>query len=128
MAGRIWRDPQAKNIGTVMVGGSFAPNGASAIDNTLNQGSGWSVARTGTGQYTITLQDSYVNVYAANASLQLSAPDDKSMQWGAIDVVNAKTLVLTVWDNSAAAPADVAANASNRVHFMIHMKNTTVNS
>ena len=40
--------------GRVMVAGSFVPNGSSAIDNTKNQGKGWSVAYTSTGLYTIT--------------------------------------------------------------------------
>ena len=42
-----------------MLNGSFKPNGASAIDNTLNQGEGFTVAYTTTGVYTVTFSDKY---------------------------------------------------------------------
>ena len=126
MANRTWREPESKNIGVVNVEGSFAPNGSSAIDSASNSGSGWSVVRTSTGLFTITLEDSYVGVYAASAHLQLAAGDDKIAQLGAIDVTSAKTVQIRIWDVSAAAVADLADNANNRIHFSLQLKNTTV--
>ncbi len=126
MANRIWRESESKNIGVVNVEGSFAPNGASAVDSASNMGSGWSVVRTSTGLFTITLADSYVGCYAANCSLQLATGDDKFAQLGSIDVTTAKTIQIRIWDVSAAAVADVAANANNRINFSLQLKNTTV--
>src|SRR3990172_8848091 len=40
----------------VVVKGSFAPNGGSAIDATKNKGRGFSVARTGAGLFLITFE------------------------------------------------------------------------
>ena len=126
MANRNFDVLQALGKNIKVICGSFAPNGGSAVSSSSVKGLGFSVARTGAGIFTITLQDSYVDVVAVQASLQLATPDDKMLQWGAIDVVTAKTLVLNVWDFSGAAVADIAANASNRIHFSLYLRNSTV--
>ena len=122
MASRIWHDLETVGIGVKIICGSFAPNSTSAVSAASNKGKGWSVVRTSAGVFTITLADKYNSILSAQASLQLSTPDDKYLQWGAIDVASAKTLVLNVWDASGAAVADISANASNRIHFCLFLK------
>lgn len=128
MANRSWREIVGTlDQGAVLIQGSFAPNGSSAIDATQNSGHGWSVARTSAGLFTITLQDAYIAMISSTVSLQLATGDDKILQVGAVDVVNAKTIQVRVWDISGAAVADIAANAGNRIHFSLILRNSSVN-
>lgn len=127
MANRNFTRSQVLNRGEVILCGSFAPNGASAVNAASTQGIGFSVARTSTGLFTITLQDSYVALLSAEVSLQLASGDDKVLQLGSIDVVTAKTVQVRVWDISGAAVADISADANNRIHFTLRLKNSTTN-
>lgn len=106
--------------------GSFAPNGGSAIDNTQNKGRGFTVARTGAGQYTISLDDIWVDYHSFTHSVQLNAVADiKMQQTGAITQGTASTKTTLVLSALAVAtPTDIAANANNRVHFNLWVKNT----
>lgn len=126
MANRNFVRPRCLDKELVILAGSFAPNGSSAVSAASNKGTGWSVAWTSTGLFTITLQDSYPSLISATASLQLATGDDKFLQWGTIDVVSAKTLQLRVWDVSATAVADVTADANNRINFCLVLKNSSV--
>jgi len=124
MANRIFSDVQALIKKPVIIAGAFRPNGTSAVDNTLNKGIGFSVARTNAGIFTITLEDSYPGLISADASVQLNAVADLKAQWGAIDVVTAKTLVLNIL--AVATATDIASHANNWVHFTLMLKNSTV--
>lgn len=111
----------------VTIEGSFAPAGTGAV--TSVKGTGFTVARTDVGEFTVTLDEAFADYDAAWCSLQLNAPGDQIAHIkGAIDVVTAKTFKIGVWDISDAAAADIAANANNRVHFGITVKNTSVGS
>lgn len=112
--------------GRVGISGSFAPNGSSALAAASMYGTtGWTVAYTSTGLYTITLDDKWLYLLSAWHSLQLHTGSDKYLQWGDIDVASAKTLQLRCWDASDAAVADVAADSNNRIHFGLVLKRTT---
>ncbi len=124
MASRIFRDIQALNLKSVVIIGSFRPNGTSAVDNTLNTGQGYTVARSGVGIFTITLNDKYVSCLSATTGLALSAVADTALQFGAIDVSSAGTLVLNVL--TAGVAADIASNAANRIHFTLVLSNSNV--
>lgn len=128
MANRNFDFLQGLGKGVKVIAGSFAPNGSSAVSASSRKGKGFTVARTGTGQFTITLQDAYVALLSASLSLQLASADDKFLQLGAVDVVSAKTIVINVWDVSGAAAADIAANAGNRINFVLVLSNSTLNS
>jgi hypothetical protein len=117
---------RVQNPGEVVISGSFAPNGSSAVDAASNRGTGFSVARTSTGLFTVTLQDSFLALNKGDAHLQLASGDDKIAQLGSIDVVTAKTVQIRVWDISGAAVADVAADENNRIHFELRLRNTTI--
>ena len=114
--------------GIKIISGSFAPNGASAVSAASVKGKGFSVARTGAGVFTITLQDAYVALLAGHCTLQLAVAADQYVQLGAIDVVTAKTVVINAWDISDAALADIAANAGNRIHFTLVLSNSSLNA
>ena len=122
MAEKIFFDVQALNPHVKIVCGSFKPNGSSAVDNTANTGTGWTVARGGTGIFTVTLGDKYPGILSATCSLALNAVADSKVQFGAIDVASAKTLVINVITTASAA--DIAANANNRIHFTLILRNT----
>ena len=128
MANRNFDMIQALGKGVKVIAGSFAPNGGSAVDADSIKGKGFSVARTSTGLFTITLQDAYTALLAGNATLQLTAADDKFVQIGAVDVVSAKTIQIRVWDISGAAVADVSAAAGNRINFELFLSNSSLNA
>ena len=109
---------------TIVIHGSFAPNGSSAVSAASNRGTGWSVARTGTGEFTITFSAAYPELQSFNASLQLATPDDKFPIPGVYSS-SAKTITVTVWDISGAAATDVAADANTRINFVATFRNTT---
>lgn len=124
MANKTFYDVQAVNPGVKILAGSFTTNNTSNPDSTNNTGAGWSVARTGTGELTVTLEDSYPGLISAQVSLALNAAGDSKCQFGAIDVTTAKTVVIRTITGTSAA--DIAANANNRVHFCLILRNTSL--
>lgn len=123
MAARSLIEALALQRDMVIIAGSFAPNGGSAIDPLSRTGPGWSVARSNTGLYTVTLTDKYNALLSAQATLQLAVADDKFANIIAVNLA-AKTIQIGVWDVSGAALTDVAANAGNRVNFVFMLSNT----
>lgn len=118
------------SIGAVMLHGSFAPNGSSAVDPTSIRGAGFSVVRTSTGLFTVTLDKAYTGLISALCALQTAAASRLALRFGAIDVVTAKTVVLRLDDVYGSTPgtpevADLAANASNRIFFSLQLKDST---
>ena len=124
MADKIFYGVQALNPELKIVAGSFLPNGSSAVDSAGNTGTGFSVARTGTGSFTVTLGDKYPGLLSAQCSVALAAAADTKVQFGAIDVSSAKTVVITVITTASAA--DIASNAANRIHFVLFLRNTSL--
>jgi hypothetical protein len=116
-----------KSLGRELVAvvGSFAPNGSSAPQTV--KGKGFTVARTGAGQFTITFTDKYYDLVSIQSTLQLASAAASVVQVGAYSATN-KTLVLTVLTESSGAlvAADVSANANNRVNFTCWFRNSSV--
>lgn len=112
--------------GLVCIMGAFKPNGASAIDNTVNKGLGFTAARTAAGDYTLTLSDPLVEIISATLSLQLGSGDvDQHISSNAI-TPSAGTITMTVMNG--ATPQDVAAHANNWIHFCVWGYRTQVNA
>jgi hypothetical protein len=124
MAEKIFFDVQALNPHVKIVCGSFCPNGSSAVDNDSNTGTGFTVARGGTGSFTVTLDATYPGLLSGQCSLALNAAADSKVMFGAIDVVTAKTVIINVITTASAA--DIAANANNRIHFCLMLRNTSL--
>lgn len=116
-----------RNIGVALLQGSFCPNGSGAIDNGTNTGAGFTVARTGVGEFTVTLDDAYVSLLSAQVSVQLAASAVTLVQFGVIDL-SAKTLIINVIGSSGGSPgaADIDANANNKIHFALFLKDSSV--
>jgi len=113
---------QTLGKGRVVIAGSFRPNGSSAVAAANNEGIGWSVARTNTGIFTVTLQDSFQALIAGFAMVALNAVADTQAQLGAVDVLTNKTVVINIL--TAGSGADIASHANNKVHFTLILRNT----
>lgn len=125
MANRQFYPMNTQGTQHVNLNFSFAPAGAGAP--VVGEGcAGYvaSITRTGAGAFLITLVDKYAACVSAEAGLQLNAVADLKCQFGAIDVVSAKTLALNVL--AVATPTDIAANANNKVHVQLVLRNSSV--
>lgn len=109
----------------VPIVGSFAPNGASALDATSRKGLGYTVARSSAGLFKITLTDKYADIVSAVASLQAPAAIDLVPQIGLI-VASTPTVAASVEVRLlvAAVATDQTANANARVNFTIWVRNS----
>lgn len=74
----------------VMLGGKISLNSSAAI--TASDVKGFSVAKTGTGLYTITLQDQYSKLVSINANVADSA-EDLAINFASVNLT-AKTIVI----------------------------------
>jgi len=110
--------------GLVLVMGRFRPNGTGTVDNTLNKGAGYTVARNNAGDFTITLDDKYNDLVSANAAVHAAADTDLVVTIGAEDVDGAKTVKLTVLTGTT--PTDMASDADSWISFQLFLKNTGV--
>lgn len=106
--------------------GSFAPNGGSAVDQTSIRGAGIkSVTWTATGTFDIVLKNAFLELECAIFTVQRSAAADGDVKViGSEDVVTAKKITIT--HMAAGVAADVAANAANRIHFVLVLRNSKV--
>lgn len=123
MASRNFHNVQSTSPEVKEIDGSFAPAGTGAPTDV--NGKGFTVARTGVGTYLITLSNKYPKLLAATATMQMASATDIVPQFGTYDAA-AKTLVLRL--QAAAVATEVAANANNRVNFVLKFKNTSGNS
>lgn len=128
-ANRLMKLPKTYDKKLHIYAGSFAPNGSSAVSASSRKGLGFSVARTSQGLFTLTLDDTFPSatyLVSMSASLQLAAGSlaQRRCEIGSISTT-AKTYQIRVVDNSAAVQ-DVAANANNRINFIIKFRNSTV--
>lgn len=108
-----------------IIAGSFRPNGAGSVDNTLNKGIGFSVARTGVGAFTITLEDKYAALDASQYQIALAIPAAAhDICEGAVDVVSAKTIPFVHYTGGVAA--DIASDPANWIKFTLVLANSLV--
>lgn len=117
--------PRSLQREAIVIAGSFAPNGSSAVAAASNKGPGWSVARTSAGLFTLTFNEKYTELVSAVAALQLASGDDKAVQIGTWTQAS-KTLTIRVWDTSGGAETDVSANANNRINFVCVFRKTAM--
>lgn len=121
MANRNFSRVQALNHEIKLIGGNFsiAASGGAA---TKVQGLGWSVAKSATGEYTITLEDSYVALQSITVTVQAATAVDLVAQVTSHDVVTAKTIVISL--NAGATPTE--PSAVTLIHFQANLRNSTV--
>lgn len=123
MSNRTFHPPRAIAPETVLLAGNFDTNGASSPASPV--GKGYTVARTGTGTYTVTLTDNYPQLLAAEVSAQCNTAAGFQVEFGAISLPNTAGPTLVIRTLVAGAAADVAANANNRVHFRLALCNSS---
>lgn len=105
---------------------SWDCNGASNPVATSILGRGVaSVVLSATGVYTVTLQDVYTSLLAANATLQLASSDDKVTSQIGVVSLSASTFQVRIFDISTGALANVAAATGNRVNLLLVLKNSS---
>jgi len=121
MASRNFNPLQALNPEVKIIAGSFsiAASGGAA---TKVSGLGYSVAKSNTGVYTITLADKYSSMVSAVATVQAATAVDLVAQVKSIDVNSAGTVVLNI--NAGATPTEPAAVTV--VNFMFALQNTSL--
>ena len=118
MGTRIWLEkPLSTSREEVLVSGSFAPAGTGAPTAAL--GDGYTVARTSTGLFTLTLDRVWPSLLSATATVQLATAADTVAQVGVVALTSKTVQIRTL---TAGALADVAANANNRVNFALKFK------
>lgn len=125
MAYISFHDVQAPGAWTKMVSGHFASNGSSSP--AVTSGTGWTVARTGTGVHTVTLTGGYGQILATVAGVQYAgAVDTIACYVTALDH-NASTFsITTVSGASGAAKSAVDVGDDVMVHFTCVAQNTAV--
>lgn len=107
------------NVQIVAGAWSIAASGGAA---TKLQGLGFEVAKSGTGIYTITLQDNYVALLSGQATVCAAVAVDLVAQIKTYDVVTAKTVLIELL--AVATPTEPAA--VTEVHFALFLRNSTV--
>ena len=117
----------ALDPGVVVLPISWDCNGASNPVATSILGRGvTSVVLASTGVYTVTLQDVYSGLLAANATLQLATSDDKVTSQIGVVSLSASTFQVRIFDISTGLLANVAAATGNRVNLLLVLKNSSV--
>ena len=124
MANRNFSKVQGLNKELKLIAGSFsiAASGGAATKVT---GLGYSVAKSATGEYTITLEDQYDALISATATVQAATAVDLVAQ---IDNhnVTAATPVVVLNLNAAATPTE--PSAVTVVNFLLVLQNSTLPS
>lgn len=129
MADRTFFDMQSYSRGLIHLVGAFAPNGASAVNNALNKGHGFTVARTGVGAFDITIEDSFVDFVAIMAQISAAAISNEYVRPGTIGVPASNVIELLAWQDdgdTTVSAVDIAADADTFIHFLAVLKNTSV--
>lgn len=121
MANRNFQPVQVLNRGVKVIAGTIQINASAAVAGSV--GNGFSVAKTGTGLYTITLEDAYMALTGGGLALQKAAAAAVFVEMVSNDVVTAKTIVLRTINGSGTA-IDVAAAVD--VVFEFHLRNSDV--
>lgn len=130
MANRLFHRLQSSTREVKTISGIISILGAASAANnvvTLLTNTGdyvASVARTGTGQYTITLADSYVALVSATFTWMAATAIDLVPQIVSHDVVTAKTIVVKAL--AGATATDTANTVQHYLMFDLKLKNTSV--
>lgn len=126
MADRNYPSARIKNFqhDCVLIAGHFSVDAAVGITANSRFGSGYTVAWTAAGRFTITTDDPYRHVVACGAQYCATTPTDWYMApvppgGGAGAAV---TWELDLWDNTAGAVADPTV-ATDEIHFWMLLSN-----
>lgn len=112
----------------VLIACSFAPNAGSAVDQTTIRGSGCkSVTRTGVGVFNVKLYESYKEFIGPVGLVNLNAAADTDVQGGVYAAATSTTDAnVDIKIMTAGVAADIAANANNRISFVLLFRHTAM--
>ena len=117
MANRNFKRVQSLDNETKIVSGNFSI--ASAVATKV-AGLGWTVANSGTGEFTITLDDTYPVLISAQLTVEDAGGVNLAAQVDSYDVATAKTVVI----NTTVGATPTATDCT--VHFLFVLRNSTV--
>lgn len=122
MANRTFNRVQALNKEVKIIAGSFsiAASGGAATKVT---GLGYSVAKSNTGEYTITLQDRYPALLSAVATVQAATPVNLMAQ---IESASVDSATPTVVVNVQAGATPTEPSAVTVVNFVLVLQNSSL--
>ena len=106
----------------VSISGAFYPNGVGAVDNTANHGKGFTVTRTAAGKFSIVLDAPIRRCISIVSFLDTAADADVKLVGGARTVSASGILTFelrTRKTSDGTTAVDLAANADNRINFII---------
>ena len=112
---------ESVNRGEVEISGSFATKNGGGTVITI-YGTGFAVAYTGAGVYTVTFTKAFPTFLGAQAQLQLNTVDNWACQ---VKSFAAKVLTIRMVDGTTGAEVDLADNANNRINFSAKFLNVT---
>lgn len=117
-----------------LLSGQFSPNGSSAIATPTLFTAGWSVARTGTGIFTVTLLDFWLKISPLAPALTSATVQDIALQSGSVGLgtntigqtVVQPTYVINAFTPGGTTAVDIAAAAGTFVTFTLMLSLDTV--
>lgn len=118
---RVTHDVKTIIPNLVPIAGSIAPNGTGAP--TINAGKGFTVSRTGVGDYLITFDQIIIGIVSKQISVQTASDTDTAVKWGDYTAAS-KTLQFYI--NTAGVAADLAADANASVDFVVWVRNSSL--
>lgn len=122
MANRNFSDVQSLARKVIVLAGKISLSALGAVTATDSVGA-FTVAKTGTGEYTLTLADQYQGLLGASVMLAGNVTDDLVANLGAVDVASAKTIEVLLLDAGAAADVTAATD----LYVTLVLSNSSVN-
>lgn len=122
MANRLFQTPRALQKEVILIQGIINLSAAAAVASTV--GTGFSVAKTTTGTYTITLADIYPALEAAEFTLFEAAGGALLVKGVSHSVAASPATVVVKTCNTSGTATDTAAAIS--IHFALRLKNTSL--
>ena len=121
MANRNFSEVQGLARKQIVLAGTVSLSSSAAV--AAQDFKGGTIAKTGTGAYTLTLDDTYQKLIGAHAQ---TAETSAALfgRIGSVDVVSAKTIVIQTV-NASGAPTDAAATA--KIYITLVLSNSSVN-
>ena len=110
------------NKNVVEIAGRFRPNGSSAVSNTYNVGRGWTVARSNTGLFTITMTDRFTALNKASAVVWSATAQNLKAQIAAFTVGPTATATVQIRLVANGTATDMASDAGSWVSFGLSLR------
>lgn len=121
MANKTFWDKQHRNRNIKEISGIIPINSSAAVGTVV--GRGFTVAKTGTGTYTITLEEAYNKLLGAQFTWLEAAASANGVKLVSHNVPS-KTVVFKTCPNSSGTATDVSA--AIEIHFSLNLANTSV--